>query len=625
MKRMLKVLLCSCLLSATAFGTSSAPQQKTANATADELDAEVKQFLAREIAAHVQDIKTLDPPQERVVGALATGEFSWGTFMRALAAVSELTGERTIAGKDVAILIGKMGLIESRRGGKTFAQLYGALALQHFGSDLNKNPLWQSLSPNEKVAWRSLLDPGRFYDRNTRQVINLPDNYFGVASRVAAISFRLGFITDRAYVDGILDQAARQFSGGALFADDAPPIGRYDRYSNEYARYVYDAAETAGRLDIMKALEPALKEQMRVWWDLLSPDGYGYPWGRSLGAISYMDTLEIVAFLAEHPQFRPAPLPQLAGAYYVAWRWLRADFQDDKHLLSVFAFGRGNYAYLSKEREWQQTTAFLGKLAGAQRAFTPAMRKEQITTVSEQLQLPNVARFEFFRQGDRPAGVWMVRRGQMRFALPFTTGPKAGASDYQAAPHSLPGFAVPIEQTYPCLVLYLDLADGSAIVASDGADEIRPSADGQSVTAVWKRWVTPGGKPASFVDPGITTTVTWRLEGDHLRRSETLVASREIHVRRMWTTFPSTSDRVQTNYAGGIRSDSFTSREGSLEFRVVHSDWPLEIQLKATRDSPLGKGSRGPIPLHLVMESRELTLKPGQAASWEFDLHPTAP
>jgi len=73
---------------------------------------------------------------------------------------------------------------------------------------------------------------------------------------------------------------------------------------------------------------------MKLWWDLLSPDGYGYSWGRSLGAISYMDTMEIAAFLGIHPEFRPAPLPQFASAYFAAWSWLRSDFNDQTHLLS---------------------------------------------------------------------------------------------------------------------------------------------------------------------------------------------------------------------------------------------------------------------------------------------------
>jgi len=51
----------------------------------------------------------------------------------------------------------------------------------------------------------------------------------------------------RTTLDDLLNRSAQQFTDGALFADDALPTGRYDRYSNEYARAIYDAAELAGR------------------------------------------------------------------------------------------------------------------------------------------------------------------------------------------------------------------------------------------------------------------------------------------------------------------------------------------------------------------------------------------
>src|SRR6185295_4633309 len=100
---------------------------------------------------------------------------------------------------------------------------------------------------------------------------------------VATLSWQVGVIDDRAFVNALLDRAAEPFTRGALYADDAGTAGRYDRYSNEYARYVYEAAETIQRQDILDALRPSLAAQMTLWWDLVSPDGYGYPWGRSLG------------------------------------------------------------------------------------------------------------------------------------------------------------------------------------------------------------------------------------------------------------------------------------------------------------------------------------------------------
>src|SRR5258708_7959802 len=501
-----------------------APQIQTST-----LKQQIRDFLQREVGAHVADIRTLDPPPDRVVGALTAGEFSWGTFMRTLGAYSEFAGTRTIANHDVPQMIGKMAQIELSHGGKTWAQLYAAMGLESFGKDLNHNALWQGLTSEEPATYLALLDPARFYDAKTHTLSHLPENYFGVAARIAAIDYELALNKDRASLDDLLNQAAKQFTGGALFADDALPTGRYDRYSNEYARALYDAAELAGRAGLVKAVAPPLKEQMKLWWDLLSPDGYGYSWGRSLGAISYMDTMEIAAFLGKHPEFRPAPLPQLASAYFAAWSWLRRDFNDQTHLLSIFSFGRGDYGYITKEREWQQTTTFFGKVIAAHQMFTKALEKEGVKSFSPQLSLADVARFEYFRNGaGRKFGVWVVRQGNIHFELPFVSGPKAATSDYDPAPHGFPGFVVPVEKIYPCLVPFLELEDGRTIAPADGADEIRPSTDGKSVAAGWKRWAVVGSTVGETGDPDLVSAVTWFLQGNDLHRVESLTASKPL-------------------------------------------------------------------------------------------------
>jgi hypothetical protein len=37
--------------------------------------------------------------------------------------------------------------------------------------------------------------------------------------------------------------------------------------------------------------------------------------------------------------------------HFTAWSWLRNDFNNQIHLLSVFAFSRGEYTYITRERE----------------------------------------------------------------------------------------------------------------------------------------------------------------------------------------------------------------------------------------------------------------------------------
>jgi hypothetical protein len=586
-----------------------------------ELDKQVRNFLEKEVTAHVSDIKTLDPPPDRVVGALTTGEFSWGTFMRALRAYSEFAGTKTIANHEVQQMIGEMAQIELSHGGKTWAQLYAAMALESFGTDLKNNALWRGLSSKDRENYVALLDPGRFYDAKNHKLIHLPENYFGVAARIAAIDYELGLNKDRASLDDLLNQAAKQFTAGALFADDALPTGRYDRYSNEYARALYDAAELAGREDLMKAVALSVKEQMKLWWDLLSPDGYGYSWGRSLGAISYMDTMEIAAFLAKHPEFRPAPLPQLASAYFAAWSWLRSDFNDQTHLLSIFAFGRGNYGYITKEREWQQTTTFFGKVIGAHQIFMSTLEKEGVKSFAARLSLGDVSRFQYFRNDPgRKFGVWVVRKGDIHFALPFVTGPKAATSDYEPAPHGFPAFAVPVEEIYPCFVPFLELEDGRTIAAVDGADEIKPAANGQSLTAVWKHWVVTGSKAGETVDAALVSEVTWSLQENNLHRVESLTASKPMKIRRFWLAIPTRNSHVETLELSGARIDRLTSTGVTLDVQVIHSDWPLQISAYATGDESLGRGDRGAIPLHLILESRNVSLIPGATESWEITL-----
>jgi hypothetical protein len=613
------VLVLALVLVATNPRCSVAQAQPLASQKIEstKLDAEVVDFLGRELALHLADIKSYDPPPAKVLGSGATGEYTWGTFMNALGAYAALSKNDRLADRELAREVGRIGLLEYRLGGTRFSQLYAVSALRFFGRDLNSNPVWQGLSEEERQAWRKFLDVSAFYDPKTQRVINLPENYLGVAARIAAVSYQLGLLKDHALLDSVIERAARPFNNGGIFSDDAPPTGRFDRYSNEYARFVWEAAEAAGRPDILEAVRPSLKQQMRLWWDLVLPDGYGYAWGRSMGVVSFEDTLEIVGFLAHHPEFRPAPLEQLASAYYQAWRWLRHDDNDKTHMLSVFAFGRGNYSYINREREWQQTTSFLGKAVLAHTLFMEALKRENITQFSPEIVRHDLARFEFFRRGDRPAGVWLVRQGPIYFTLPIATGTKPGVADYLPAPHGLPGFANPVEQIYPSLVPFLELADGRVLVAGDAADEVYPGPDGKSLRVVWRRWAVIGSKAGELVDPHVVAEVAWRLEGTTLTRDETLKSTEAVTVKRWWVAVPTTAATTEVEFKQGQRWDRMNLGETTLSIAAT-ADWPLMISMKATGDSPLGRGARGPLPLHLIYESHDLHLNPDKPVHWRL-------
>jgi hypothetical protein len=624
-----KLLVCSqllvlCLAGGTNFAAirsfAQADPNRAAVSTAT-LRSEVRDFLAKEVAAHFGGIRSFDPPPERVFNALTVGDFSWGSFARALAAQADIGGNRTIAGKDTARVIAEIGLIESRRGGKSFSQLYATLALRHYGTDLSRNAVWQSMTESERKEWHALLDPARFYDKEKREVINLPENYLGVAARVAAMSWQMGVLKDRALVDSVVERAAQQFLDGAIYADDNVPTGRYDRYSNEYVRFCWDAADIAGRQDIKEKLKPSIKQQMKLWWDLVSPEGYGYNWGRSQGLVSYLDTLEIVAFLGEHPEFRPAPLSELAALYNQAWRWIRADYDDQRHMFNVFGYGRGNYAYINPTREWQQTGTGLGKIILAHDTFMKALAKENVTVIPAAPSLPDVKRFEFFTEGEKKEGVWLVRQGKLRFAVPITVGTKPAIADYLPAPFGLPGFAAPVEEVYPSLVPFLTLADGNVYAAADGADAIMPGADGGTLKITNTKWARVGSKSGERFENSLRSDVEFLITNGKLIRRETVTAIKDTDIKTWKVVFPSTANTFSSTRTGQRWDVEMKGPEGTT---LVSIEIPqgTKIGITATGDSKLSKGVLRAIPLHIVAEKESIKLAPGQKLTWQISVEP---
>jgi hypothetical protein len=133
--------------------------------------------------------------------------------------------------------------------------------------------------------------------------------------------------------------------------------------------------------------------------------------------------------------------------------------------------------------------------------------------------------------------------------------------------------------------------------------------------------VVAGAKAGEIIDAGLATRVTWSLTGNALRRSEVVRASREVKIRRIWMAVPTRANRLETSSANGMRTDRLISKEGVLDIRVLHSDWPIHISALATGDDPLGRGDRGAIPLHLVLKTvRGLSLAPGGSLKWEIEL-----
>ena len=118
-----------------------------------------------------------------------------------------------------------------------------------------------------------------------------------------------------------------------------------------------------------------------------------------------------------------------------------------------------------------------------------------------------------------------------------------------------------------------------------------------------------------MIDAHITSEVAWSFDGVTLTRDESLSSAEPIAVQRWWVALPTTASHSETSFAEGQRWDRLSGNETDL-LVAVKADWRLHVSLLATGNSVLGRGARGPIPLHLIYETQNLRLEPRKAIHW---------
>jgi hypothetical protein len=208
----------------------------------------------------------------------------------------------------------------------------------------------------------------------------------------------------------------------------------------------------------------------------------------------------------------------------------------------------------------------------------------------------------------------------MRFALPITTGPRPGLSDYLPIPHGLPGFAAPVEQTFPVLVPFVELSDGRKVVATDGADVIQPSSDGRTLRAHWTHWALIGGKSGEWIDVGLISDVVWHIDNNTFTREEILSSDRTVNIRRWQMAIPSSYGQLETELHGQTRTDRFSSGAGTLSAQLSSTTFSVTTSVVASGNGPLGRGVHGAIPLYLMFEAKDLTVQNGRPLKYRVAL-----
>lgn len=351
----------------------------------------------------------------------------------------------------------------------------------------------EAVSPETLARLRERLDWRAFVREPELTLIDLPNNYYGVAFSIARLRFLLGW-EDASASEALLAktlQHFRDYSGEYGFADETSGEGRFDRYS------VLLIGEIAQRF-IETGVEPP--PEVRTWLrksvDLMLPRlnlrGEGFEYGRSIGVYGETAFLEVLTaaaaldVLTDEEQAMAYAFSSRVAARYV-------DFWQDSGTGSVnlWDHGRKTDAYRGKHRILGENLSLahqliytnaiwnrLGLTDAAPDAGFEAWLDRRPTSMTTWFARGDHDRvLVTYRDGDRVIGLPLINGGPTQhmntpyFPIPFSPGVLASAAD----------------EIFPQLVPRLTLADGSMLMPLSYFKDVVVAEDGARTTVSYRQ------------------------------------------------------------------------------------------------------------------------------------------
>jgi hypothetical protein len=358
---------------------------------------------------------------------------------------------------------------------------------------LNKRGLLvRAVRPATLARLRTQLDWRRFV-RPDLTLIDLPNNYYGVAFSIARLRYLMGW-EDQKGSEQLLARTLdhyRKYSGQYGFADETEGKGRFDRYS------VLLIGEIVQRLlETGMTPSPEVKAWLRRSVDVILPrfnlTGEGFEYGRSIGAYGETAFLEVLTAAALLGVLTPDE-ERMAYAFSsrIAARYM--DFWVEPQLGTVDLWGQGRRtdAYrgihrvfgenLSLARQHIYTNEIWNSRGYRNRQPDPAYPRWLMT-------LPRSATTWFARADHDRALVTVRDRGHV-IGLPIINGAEGQHMNnpYFPVPFSAGMLQGSADASYPHLVPRITLSDGSALMPLAYFMDVEVTRSGAETHVRWRQ------------------------------------------------------------------------------------------------------------------------------------------
>lgn len=385
----------------------------------------------------------------------------------------------------------------------------------------------QAVSPATLERLKLKLDWRRFVRTEDLTLINLPNNYFGVAFSIARLRYQLGW-EDASASEALLNRTLdhyRKYSGDFGFADETDGEGRYDRYS------VLLIGEIAHRLiEAGMPASPEVKTWLRKSVDLMLPRlnlrGEGFEYGRSIGTYGETAFLEVLTAAAKLDVLTPQE-KSMAYAFSSRVSARHMDFWFDPAMGSVNLWekGRRTDAYRGKHRILGETLSL-----ARQHLYTNAIWNEQ--GFADRVPDPGYAAWldalprqtvTWFARGEHDRLLVTLRDRGRLVSLPVINGGKGQHenSPYYPVPFS-PGMLSGVaDGQFPQLLPTLTLEDGTTLAPLAYARKAEVRFKGRKTTVKFEQdQVDRLGGAAPVADDRLSVRTQYEFSPGRITRTD---------------------------------------------------------------------------------------------------------
>jgi len=431
--------------------------------------------------------------------------------------------------------------------------------------------LEQAVSPQTLAKLKTKLDWRTFVRTDDLTLIDLPNNYYGVAFSVARLRYQLGW-EDASASEALLERTLdhyRKYSGEYGFADETDGEGRFDRYS------VLLIGEISHRLiEAGMPATPEVKGWLRKSVDLMLPRlnmrGEGFEYGRSIGTYGETAFLEVLTAAAKLDVLTPKEKAMgYAFSSRVTARYMDFWFDPKMGSVNLWEHGRRTDAYRGKHRILGENLSLARQYIYTSEIWNDLGFKDQAPDAGYAAWLDTLPkrRVTWFARGEHDRLVVTLRDkakgGETRvIALPIINGGKGQHENtpYYPIPFSPGMLAGVADGEFPQLLPRLTLADGSRLAPLAYARNVKVTEQGARTIVTYDQTrLDKLGADAPIADDRFSVRTTYVLEPGKISRTDVFTPNGDQALKAVDLSFaafsaaPVTTGGATTYGRGDVR------------------------------------------------------------------------